>query len=139
MADQEAHELRTRPTGELVRELAEETSTLVRKELELAKAEMAQKAKLAGMGAGLLAGAGVAALLALGALTAGLVLALALVLPAWLAALVVTLLWVAIAGVLAFLGRQRMREAGPPAPEQTLESVKDDVEVAKTRARSGRG
>ncbi len=129
---------RDRPVGELLRELANETSTLVRQELDLAKAEMAQKGKRAGLGAGMLGGSGVAALLALGALTACLILALDLVLPGWLAALLVTLLWAAVAAVLAIVGRQRVREAGAPKPEQTIETVKGDAEVVKARARSGR-
>ena len=139
MVERGEEELRSRPTGELVKELAQTTSTLVRQEIELAKAEMGQKGKQAGVGAGLFGGAGVAALLALGALTAFLILLLELVMPAWLAALLVALLWAVVAGVLAFLGRQRIREAGPPKPEQTMESVQEDVETAKAGVRSGRG
>src|SRR3712207_708366 len=94
------NDLRDRPIGELMKQLAEETSTLVRQELELAKAEMTQKGKKAGVGIGLMGMAGVAALLALGTLTAFLVLALDGVMPNWLAALIVGLAWAAIAGVL---------------------------------------
>ena len=136
--DYRPDDARDRPVGELMKELANETTTLVRQELELAKAEMGQKAKRAGLGAGMLGGAGVAALLALGALTACLILALDGALPNWLAALVIALLWAAVAGVLALVGRQRVKEAGPPKPEQTVETVKADVEVVKERARSGR-
>ena len=136
--DYRPDDARDRPVGELMKELANETTTLVRQELELAKAEMAQKAKRAGLGAGMLGGAGVAALLALGALTACLILALDGALPNWLAALVIALVWAAVAGVLALVGRQRVKEAGPPKPEQTVETVKADVEVVKERARSGR-
>jgi uncharacterized membrane protein YqjE len=140
MADmRETDDMRDRSTAELVKQLANETTTLVRQEIELAKAEMAEKARSAGIGAGMFGAAAAAALLALGAFTAFLILALDGALPAWLAALIVTLLWVAVAGVLVFLGRQRVREAAPPKPEQTLESVQEDVEVAKTSARSGRG
>ncbi len=131
-------DMRDRPVGELMKQLANETTTLVRQEIELAKAEMTQKARSAGIGAGMLGAAGVAALLALGTLTAFLILALDGALASWLAALIVALLWGAVAAVLAVLGRARVREAGPPKPEQTVESVKEDVEVAKTSARSGR-
>ena len=131
-------DMRDRPVGELMKQLANETTTLVRQEIELAKAEMTQKARSAGIGAGMLGAAGVAALLALGALTAFVILALDGALASWLAALIVAILWAAVAAVLAILGRARVREAGPPTPEQTVESVKEDVEVAKTSARSGR-
>lgn len=132
-------DLRDRPIGELMRELANETTTLVRQELELAKAEVAQKGKRAGVGAGMLGGAAVAALLALGALTAFLVMVLDAFMWAGLAALLVALLWGAIAGALALVGRKRLEEAGPPKPEQTVETIKEDIDVVKRSARSGRG
>lgn len=131
-------ELRGSSTGELVKQLSEQTSMLVRKEMELAKAELAEKGKTAGIGAGILGGAGVAGLLALGALTATLILVLAEAMDAWVAALIVTVVWGAVAGILALTGRDRVREGMPPAPEQTVESVKEDVQWAKTQARSGR-
>jgi len=131
-------ELRGSSTGNLVKQLSEQTSTLVRQELDLAKAELAEKGKTAGVGAGMLGGAGVAGLLALGALTATLILLLAEAMDAWVAALIATVLWAAAAGVLALTGRNRVREGMPPAPEQTVESVKEDVQWAKTQARSGR-
>ena len=134
MADP-SDELRDRSTAELMKQLASETSTLVRQELELARAEMTQKGKRAGIGAGMFGGAGVAALLALGAFTAFLILALDGFMPNWLAALLVAVLWGAIAGALALLGRERVREAAPPMPEQAVESVKADVELVKSRAR----
>jgi len=131
-------ELRATSTGNLVKQLSEQTSTLVRQELDLAKAELAEKGKTAGVGAGMLGGAGVAGLLALGALTATLILLLAEAMDAWVAALILTVVWTAAAGVLALTGRDRVREGMPPAPEQTVESVKEDVQWAKTQARSGR-
>ncbi len=131
-------EARNRSTPELVTELARETSELVRKELELARAEMTKKGKEAGIGVGLFGGAGVAGLLALGSLTAFAVVVLALAVPGWLSALVVTLIWAAIAAVLGFRGRERVQEAVPPKPEQTIETVKEDVRMAKARARAGR-
>jgi uncharacterized membrane protein YqjE len=127
---------RDQSIGELVKDLATETSTLVRQEIDLAKAEMTERGKRAGKGAGMLAGGAVVALLALGALTACLIAALDLAMPTWLAALIVTVVYLALAGVLAMTGRNQIREAAPPKPEQTIDSVKEDVQWAKTRARS---
>jgi hypothetical protein len=129
-------ELRDQSIGELVKDLAGETSTLVRREIDLAKAEMTERAKLAGKGAATLAAGAVAALLALGALTACLIAALDLAMPTWLAALIVAVVYAAIAGVLAQTGRKQVQEATPPVPEETIESVKEDVQWAKTRTRS---
>jgi uncharacterized membrane protein YqjE len=131
-------DLRDRPIGELLRQLSQETTTLVRQELELAKSEMAEKGKRAGLGAGMFGGAGAAALLGLGALSAAAIVALDEALPLWLAALIVALLWLAIAGVLALQGRSQVQTATPPVPEQTQESMKEDVAWAKNRARSAR-
>ena len=131
-------ELRERPVGELLKQLSQETSTLVRQELDLAKAEMAQKGKRAGMGAGMLGGAGVAGLMALIALTLCLVYALDTGMDTWLAALIVTVLWAGAAGVLALTGKSKVQEATPPVPEQTVETVKEDVQWAKSQKSSGR-
>jgi uncharacterized membrane protein YqjE len=131
-------ELRDRPVGELLKELSTQTTTLVRQELELAKAEMAEKGKQAGIGAGMFGGAGLFGLLALGSLTACVIAALATGMELWLAALIVAVVYAAVAGVLALLGRQRTREAIPPAPEQAIESTKEDVEWARTQVRSAR-
>jgi hypothetical protein len=131
-------ELRERPVGDLVKQLAGQTSTLVRQEIDLAKAEMSEKASVAGKGAGLLGGAAVVGLLAAGALTACLILALDEVVPDWLAALIVALVMGAVAAVLALQGRNRIRAATPPVPEQTVETVKEDVEWAKTQRPSAR-
>ncbi|HEX3289812.1 MAG TPA: phage holin family protein [Gaiella sp.] len=142
-------------TAELVRALKDETVTLVRDELEvfrteaarigqgvatlagqelrLARAEMAQKSRHLIPGLGMMAAAGAAALTALGTLTAFVVLALSDVMDAWLAALIVGLAWVVAAAGLYFAGRERVSEAGPLVPEQTMESVKEDVEWAKTQ------
>jgi hypothetical protein len=122
--------------GELVKDLATETSTLVRQEIDLAKAEMTDRGKRAGKGAGMLAAGAVVALLAFGALTAGLIAALDLAMPTWLAALIVTVVYGAIAAVLVQIGRKQVQEAAPPVPEETIESVKEDVQWAKTRTRS---
>jgi uncharacterized membrane protein YqjE len=127
-----------RPVGDLVRDLAEQTSTLVRKEFELARIEMTQKGKAAGKGAGMFGGAGLFGLLALGTLTAFVVLALAEAMDAWLAALIVTVVYAAIAGVLALAGRRKVEEAIPPIPEETKASVREDVEWTKQRAQAAR-
>jgi uncharacterized membrane protein YqjE len=124
--------------SELVKQLSEQTSALARKEVELAKAELTEKGKRAGMGAGMFGGAGLFALYALGALTACVILALATAVNAWLAALIVAVAYAAIAGVLALQGRSKVQEATPPIPEQATASVKEDVKWAKTRAQSGR-
>jgi uncharacterized membrane protein YqjE len=127
----QAADLRERPVGELLKQLANETTTLVRQELELAKAEMREKAGKAGMGVGMWGAAGVAALLALGSLTAFVILALDGAMPNWLAALIVGLVYAAIAGLLYFRGKRRVEEAGSPVPEQTVETLKEDVQWAK--------
>jgi uncharacterized membrane protein YqjE len=127
-----------RPIGDLIKQLSEQTSTLVRKELELARAEMTQKGKAAGLGAGMFGGAGLFGLLALGALTACFILALAEAMDGWLAALIVTLAYGAIAGILALTGRRKVREATPPVPTQAKESVRQDLEQTKERATGAR-
>jgi uncharacterized membrane protein YqjE len=133
-----ADDLRERPIGELLKQLSEETTRLVHQELELAKAELTQKGKQAGMGAGLFGAAGVLGFLALAALTTCIILALNEIMPAWLAALIVAVVYGAIAAVLALRGRAKVKEAVPPVPEQTIETVKEDVEWAKTQTRSAK-
>jgi hypothetical protein len=129
-------DLRERPIGELLKQLSEETTRLVHQELELAKAELQQKGKQAGMGAGMFGGAGALGLAALGALTACFILALNAIMPAWLAALLVAVVYGIIAFVLVKQGQARIKRATPPVPEQTIETVKEDVEWAKTQMRS---
>jgi tetrahydromethanopterin S-methyltransferase subunit C len=131
-------ELQDASLGELLKQLSEQTSTLVRQEIDLAKAEVTQKGKQAGAGAGMLAAAGVVGLLALGAVTAMFIALLDTAMATWLAALIVTVVYGAIAGVLALVGRKRLKAATPVMPEQTVETVKEDVEWAKTQARSAR-
>jgi uncharacterized membrane protein YqjE len=118
--------------GDLLKRLSQDTSTLVRQEMALARAELTEQGKRAGAGAGMLGGAGVAGLLTLGALTATVIGVLDTGMAFWLAALIVTVVWAAIAGVLALQGRNKIKEATPPAP-QTVETVKEDVRWAKTR------
>ena len=124
--------------GELVKQLSEQSSRLARQELELAKAELAVKGKRAGIGAGMFGGAGAFGFYGLGALIAAAVLALATAVTAWLAALIVAGVLAAIAGILALVGKHEVQQATPPMPEQAAESVKEDVEFAKTRAQEGR-
>ena len=131
-------DLRDRSLGELLKQLSQETTQLVHQELELAKAELAQKGKQAGAGAGLFGGAGALGLAALGALTACFILALNAVMPAWLAALIVAVVYGIVAFVLVKQGQARIKRATPPVPTQTVETVKEDVEWAKTQMRSDR-
>jgi uncharacterized membrane protein YqjE len=137
-AENNGGDLRERPIGELLKQLSQETTTLVKQELDLAKAEVAQKGQQAGKGAGMFGGAGVMGLMALGSFTAFLILLLDGAMPNWAAALVVTAVYAAIAGVLALQGRNKLKEATPPVPEQAVESVKEDVQWAKTQTQSGR-
>jgi cbb3-type cytochrome oxidase subunit 3 len=130
--------LRERPMGEVARDLTRDLSLLVRQEVELAKAEMAQKGRVAAPGLGMIGGAGVVGLAAAGALTAFAILALSIVLDEWLSALIVGLGLAVAAFVLAKQGKERVAEAGAPLPEQTIETVKEDVEWAKTQATSAR-
>src|SRR3954468_8183525 len=117
-------EARDRATADLMRELSDRTTTLIRKEIELAKVELDAKRKKATLGAGMFGGAGLFGLFALGALTACLILALATAVTPWLAALIVAVAYAGIAGALALTGRTKVQQATPPVPEQATESVK---------------
>ena len=125
-------------TGELLKHFSEDATRLIRKEFELAKAELAEKGKQAGKGAGMFGGAGLFGVTAFGALTAFLILVLAEAMDAWLAALIVAAVYGAIAAVLALQGKQKVEEAAPPQPEQTIETLKEDVEWAKRQPESVR-
>ena len=121
-------------TGELVKNLSEQVSRLIRDELQLAEYEMTRKAKRLGRGAGLFGGGGLFALYGIGCLLAAAVIALAGVISAWLAALIVGAALVAAAGLAALIGRSQLKKATPPVPEQAAASVKADVEEIKERA-----
>jgi MFS family permease len=125
-------------TAELMRRLSQQTTLLVRQEVDLAKAELAEKGKQAGIGAGLFGGAGIVGLYALGALIAAVIAALALAMATWLAALIVAVVLGAVAAVLALQGRNKVRAATPPAPEAAIETTKADIDVVRTRAKEGR-
>ena len=131
-------ELRERPLGEIARDLTRDVSLLMRQEVELAKAELTQKGRTAAPGLGMIGGAGVVGLMAAGALTAFLVLVLSVFLPEWASALIVGAVLAAAAYLLVKQGKERVEEAGAPIPKQTIETVKEDVEWAKTRATSAR-
>jgi MFS family permease len=136
--DEQRTQLEDRPIGDLVRQLSDQTTTLVRQEIELAKAEMTAKGKQVGIGAGAFGGAGLIGLYAVGAITACLILALSTAVAGWLAALIVGVVYAAIAGVLALIGKKKTQAGAPPVPERAISSTKEDVEWAKTRAKTAR-
>jgi hypothetical protein len=129
-------DLRERSLPELLKQLSQEVTQLLKQEIELAKAEVGEKGRQAGKGAGLLGSAGVIGLGAVGALTACFILALNAVMPAWLAALIVAVVYGVVAAILAMQGRNRIRQATPPVPEQTVETLKEDVQWAKNQTPS---
>jgi hypothetical protein len=125
-----------RPLGELVQDLSRQTSTLIRQEMRLAQAELTEKGRHAGKGASMFGGAGLVALYGVGALIAAAILGLATVLEPWIAAAAVGAGLLLLAGILALTGKKELKEAGPPKPEQALDSVQRDIETVKARARS---
>ncbi|HEX3308512.1 MAG TPA: phage holin family protein [Streptosporangiaceae bacterium] len=121
-------------TGELVKMMTEQVSVLIRDELKLAQLEMTSKGKQAALGAGMFGASGVVTLYAVGCLLACVIIALSGAVAAWLAALIVGVVLLAVAGLAALLGKQRMNKATPPLPEQAVADVKADVEEIKERA-----
>jgi len=124
--------------AELVRQLSDQTTLLARQEVALAKAELAEKGKRAGVGVGMFGGAGLVGAYAVGAFVAAAILGLATAVDGWLAAVIVGLVLAAVAGVLALVGKNRVQEATPPLPEEAISSAKQDVETVKARAQEGR-
>ena len=122
------------PVGDLVQRASRQLSQLVRDELRLAQAEMAQKGKRFGKGGGLFGGAGLMGVLTLQALVATVIAALSLVMEVWAAALIVTVALGAVTALMAALGKRQIGKASPPTPEQTIDSVKADVAEIKERA-----
>jgi uncharacterized membrane protein YqjE len=120
-------------TAELVSRLGEQVSTLIRSELRLAQVELQEKGKRAGIGVGLFGGAGFVALFGAGALVACAILALALIMDAWLAALIVGVVLLAVAGILALVGRSQVQRAAPPLPTEAVEGIKQDIQTVKER------
>jgi hypothetical protein len=123
-------------TSELVQKASEQISRLVKDEIALAKAELTEKGKHAGIGVGLFGGGGVLALYGVGALFATLIIVLDLFLPLWLAALIVTVVLFAAAGVLALLGKKQVTQAVPPEPSDAIASAKADVDEVKHAIKS---
>jgi uncharacterized membrane protein len=122
-------------TGQLVSDLTDQITRLVRSEARLAQAEVTQKAKRLGVGAGLFGGAGLFAFFGLAALITTAILLLALVLPAWLAALLVAVALFAVAGVLALVGKKDVQKGSPPVPTEAIASTKADIQTVKESAR----
>ena len=131
-------ELHDRPMGELVKQLSDQTTALVRAEVELAKAELSEKGKKAGMGAGMFGGAGLFGVFGFAALTTAIIAALDLAMATWLAALIVAVVYFAIAGIAALMGKKKVSEATPLAPQQAIDTTKADVEVTKARVKEAR-
>jgi hypothetical protein len=126
-----------RSVGELVNQLSQQTSTLVRQEIRLAQTELQEKGKRMGIGAGLFGGAGLVALYGVGALVAAAIIGIGTLLEPWIAAVIVGVVLLAVAGVLALTGRKQVGRATPPLPEQAIASAKRDVdEIKAARARS---
>jgi Putative Actinobacterial Holin-X, holin superfamily III len=125
-----------KPLGELVQDLSRQTSTLIRQEMKLAQAELTEKGRHAGKGAGMFGGAGLVALYGVGALVAAAILGLATVLEPWIAAAAIGVGLLVVAGILALTGKKEIDEMGPPKPEQAMASVQRDVDTVKARAKS---
>ena len=130
-ADTAPPDAATASTGELIGQIGEQVTSLVRAEVRLAQAEVTQKAKRFGIGAGLFGGAGLVTVLGLGALITAAILGLASVMPGWLAAVLVAVVLFAVAGVLALLGKKDVQKAAPPLPTETIASVQADVDAVK--------
>ena len=124
--------------GQLLGELSKEMSLLVHEEVQLAKVEVTEKAKMFGAGAAMFAGAAVLGLLAAGALLACAVIALALVLAWWLSALIVGAVLLAGAGAFALAGLAATKKGSPPVPTQAMESTKEDVAWLQKQLKSAR-
>jgi uncharacterized membrane protein YqjE len=122
-------------TADLVQRASEQMTKLVRDELALARAELTEKGKHAGVGVGLFGGGGVVALYGVGALIASLIMLLALAMPGWVAALIVAVVLFGTAAVLAVVGRNQVRQANPPQPEQAVSNMRADVDTVKAAVR----
>jgi hypothetical protein len=127
-----------RSTSELVRDLSEQSTRLVRQEIALARAELTQKGAQAGLAIGLLGGAGILSLYGLGALTAGGILLLSTATKAWVAAVIIAGGIFVVAGAAALIAKARLARAAPPVPEATIETAKKDVATIRASIREGR-
>ena len=121
----------TRSLGQIVGDISADMSTLIHQEMDLAKAEMKQEVSKLGKGVGMFGGAGVAGHLMLFFLSFALVYLLDNWIPVELSALIVALLWGAVAAVLALRGRKEMKAANPALPT-TQQTLKEDAQWAKT-------
>ncbi|CAM2843054.1 phage holin family protein [Saccharomonospora xinjiangensis] len=133
--DEQRDAVGQRSVAQLVNDLSAQVSRLVRDEMKLARAEMETKGKRLGFGAGMAGAGGLMAFFGLAVLIAAAVLALALVMPAWAAALVVGGALMALAGLLALIGRRQVRKATPPVPRESIESVRKDIDIVKETMR----
>jgi uncharacterized membrane protein YqjE len=120
-----------------VSELSSQIPELIRSEIRLAQVEVTEKGKRAGIGIGMFSVAGVLGLFGFGVVITTIILLLALAMPAWVAALIVAVVLLAVAGVAAMMGKKKVAEAGPPTPERAVESVKQDVATVKAAASKG--
>jgi hypothetical protein len=131
-----SHDRRDESIAVLVKDLSRDVSQLVREEIALARVEMTEKGKQAGVGVGMLSAAAAFGLATLGGTMATIIILLDLVMPLWLAALITTAVYGAVTAGLAVRGRDELKEAGTPVPEHARDSVKKDIRWATTRARS---
>ena len=138
MPEDNGQALQEKPVSDLVKQLSDQTTHLLRAEVELAKAELTQKGKQAGIGAGMFGGAGVVALYGGGALVAAIIALLATAMDTWIAALIVAVVLFAVAGIVALMGKKRVQSATPLAPEAAIETSKADVELTKARFKEAR-
>ena len=125
-----------RSVGELVQALSRQTSTLVRQEMALAQSELQEKGKRIGVGAGMFGGAGLVALYGAGALVAAAIIGIGTLLEPWIAAVIVGVVLLAVAGILALSGKKQVDRGTPPLPEKAIDSAKRDVDEVKARAKS---
>jgi hypothetical protein len=126
-----ANESESQGAAATVAQFASDVMLIVRQEMDEARSEMAEKAKSAGVGAGMLSGSAVAAVFCLALLTALLTVAIALVLPLWASLLIVTVLWGAATAILGMIGKKKVEDAAPFVPEQTIANIKEDVRWAR--------
>jgi Putative Actinobacterial Holin-X, holin superfamily III len=126
---------REAPTAELVKQLSEQVSVLVRDELKLARLEMTRKGKQAGLGAGLFGASGIGALYGVGCLLAAAILGISRAVPGWLSALIIGVAVLAVSAAVALAGKGRLRKAAPPVPRQAADGIKADVEEIREGAR----
>ncbi len=134
-AQQEAEDA---STGDLVKQLTEQTKTLVQQEMRLAQAELKEKGKKVGIGAGMFGAGGLVAFYGAATLIAAIVLALSTAIAGWLSALIVAVVLLGVAGAAALMGKKKIEQATPPVPEQTVETVKEDVEHVKSKAKQAK-